>query len=245
MMKITKILLSLTACMLAFPGTTIAQDDDTHGLMTVRVTTVKPGHDREYRELQGQLAASRKAAGHSGVTVYRVIRGPLSTYYSVRATATHAENDASFDSGMSEGDWQRWVVRITDLIDHSRLTTLRTHGELLIPAEPGSAPNMVSLRFTTLKAGTGGAHHDWLKSALLPALNGGDHKGFNVSNVIMGDDVSTWVTATRIDSWGQLDGPGQFAHMSESDRQSLFAEYAERAQSARVELLRFIPELSY
>ena len=89
-MKLSKILLSLSACVLAFSGTAIAQDDD-HGLITVRTTTVKVGAGQEYQELQGKLAAARKAAGHKGVDVWQVIRGPAATLYSLPAAHKQEE----------------------------------------------------------------------------------------------------------------------------------------------------------
>jgi hypothetical protein len=244
-MKITKILLSLAACGLAFSGLAVAQDDDSHGLITVRTSTVKVGMGQEFQELQGQLAAARKAAGHSGVTAWQVVRGPASTFYTVTAVDNHADLAGPFDSGMSDGDWQRWISRITDVIDHSVVTTLRTHGELTIASEAGSAPNMAMLRFTTLKTGAGNDHHEWLQETLRPAMMEGNTTGWNVSNVTLGDDVNTWISSSRLDSWEQLDGPGPFSHMSERARNNMFDDYFERVESARTEVIRLLPDLSY
>jgi hypothetical protein len=47
--------MAFAACVLAFSGAAIAQDDD-HGLITVRTTTVKIGAGLEYQELQAKLA---------------------------------------------------------------------------------------------------------------------------------------------------------------------------------------------
>ena len=244
LMKSPKILLSLSACVLAFSGTAIAQDDD-HGLITVRTTTVKVGAGLEYQELQGKLAAARKAAGHKGVDVWQVIRGPAATFYSVTSADNHEEMGKPFDSGMSDTDWQRWLTRMSDIIVHSRLTTLRTHGELAFAVNPGSAPNMVMLRFSTLKPGTGGDHHEWLANSLVPAMKEGNAKAWSVSNVTMGDDVNTWISSTRLDSWEQMDGPGPFGHMSERARNNMLEDYTERLQSSRVEVIRHLPDLSY
>jgi len=230
--------------MLAFSGVAIAQDDD-HGLITVRTTTVKTGKGQEYQELQATLAAARKAAGHTGVNAWTVVRGPQSTFYTVTAGGKYADIDGGFDSGMSDGDWQRWIARITDVVDHSVLTTLRTHGELSIAAEPGTAPGLVQLRYTVLKPGNGGDHHEWLADTLLPAMREGGRKGYSVSDVRLGENVNTFISATRLDSWAQLDEPGPFAHMSERARNSLFEDYNERVQSSRVEIIRHLPDISY
>jgi hypothetical protein len=243
-MKISKIFLPIAAAVLAFSGSAIAQDDD-HGLITVRTTTVKVGKGPEYRELIGKLAAARKAAGHSGVAFYAVVRGPTSTFYTVTTTDNYAAFDQSYDSGMSDGEWQRWLGRLSNVVDHSVLTTLRTHGELGIPADDGSAPGLLQLRFTVVEPGTGGEHHEWLADTLLPAMREGGQKGYNVSDVRLGDDVNTWISARRLDSWAQLDQPGPFAHMSERARNNMFEDYNDRVVSSRVEIVRFVPELSY
>lgn len=243
-MKYPRILLSIAACFLAFSGIAIAQDDD-HGLITVRTTTVKAGKGQEYQELLGKLAAARKAAGHSGVTVWQVVRGPSSTFYTVTYADKHADLGGPFDSGMSDGDWQRWVSRITDVVDHSVLTTLRTHPELSIAGDSDSPPNMAVLRFSTLESGQNAAHHEWLQNDLRPALIEGGSKGWNVSNVTLGDDVSTWISSSRLDSWAQLDEPAVFANMSERARNNLLEDYYSRVHTTRVEVVRRIPELSY
>lgn len=244
-MKITKMILSLAACGLALPGLAVAQDDDSHGLISVRATTVKVGKGMEYREQLAKLAAARKAAGHSGVNVWQVIRGPAFTYYSVTSADNYAEYDEQFDSGMSDTDWARWLSRNAGIIDHAIVTTLRTHGELTIASESGSAPNMAILRYSALKPGNGGDHHEWLQETLRPNMMEGNTKGWNVSNVTLGEDVNTWISATRLDSWEQMDGPGPFSHMSERARNNMFEDYLERVESVRTEVIRHLPALSY
>lgn len=243
-MRISRILLPIAAVLLAFSGTAIAQDDG-HGLMTVRTTTVKAGKGPEYQELMGKLAAARKAAGYSGVTSWQVVRGPASTFYTVTAAQKYADLGGPFDSGMSDGDWQRWVARITELVASSNLTTLRTHRDLAIAATSDSAPNLVMLRYSTLKPGNAEAHHEWLEKSLVPALKAGGSNGWNVSDVRMGDNTNTWISSTRIDSWAQLDGPGPLTHLSDRARRNLLEDYNERLESSRVEVIRFVPELSY
>ena len=133
-----KLFLALAGLMLAVSGTAVAQDDE-HGLINVRTTVVKPGTAPEYLEVMSQLAASRSAAGHSGVDMWQVVRGPVGTFYSVTYIDSYSVFDTAFDSGMSEGDWARWIGRITAVIDHSVLTTLRTHPELArVPMERGA-----------------------------------------------------------------------------------------------------------
>ena len=243
-MRFPKIVATLAVCALALPATSVAQDDD-HGLINVRTTTVKPGKAPEFREMLAKLAASRKAAGHSGVAVYQVVRGPASTYYQVTQIDNYATFDQPFDSGMSDGDWQRWVSNITDLIDHSVVTTLRTHGHMAITPDQQSPPDLIQLRYTEVRPGTYDQQHEWLAERLAPALSEGGTSAWNVSDVRYGDNVNMWISARRIDSFADLDAPGPLAHMSDRARNNMFGNYFDRLVSSRVEIIRFVPELSY
>lgn len=244
-MIIRKMLLSLVASGLALSGTAVAQDDDSHGLINVFMSQVKPGRGQEYQELLGQLAAARKAAGHSGVDVYQVVRGTGGRFYSVTGWDNYVDLGQPFESGMSDGDFARWVARITEVVDHNQLTVLRTHGELAIAPDSDGPPNMIQLRYTTVHPGSGGDYHEWLEESLVPALREGNTRGWNISDVRQGDDVNTWVSASRLDSWADLDGPGGLGHMSERARGNLFEDYGDMVHSSRVELIRHLPDLSY
>ncbi len=243
-MKIRKVALLLATASLTVTGPVTAQESES-GYITVRTTVVKAGHAPEYAEMLGKLAESRSAVGHNGVNVWQMVRGPVSTFYIVSAHDTMAEAGEPFESGMNAADWQQWLNRVGTLIDHSTLTTLRTHPALSIPAEDDSSPNMMVLRYRNLKPGNNVEYHGWLEEKLVPALIEGGAKGWNVSKVVMGDDPNTWVSARRIDSWEQLDEPGPLAYMSERRRGALFEEASEMTASNRVELIRHRPELSY
>ncbi len=244
-MKSMKLLLSLAAALLAFSGTANAQDDDGHGLISVRTTTVKPGKGLEFRELLGKLSASRRAAGHTGTAIYQVVRGPSGVFYSVGQIDDYARFDGQYDSGMSDADWQRWLNRLNEIIAHSELMVMRTHPELGIAAESESPPNMLMLRFTTLNPGAGGDYHDWLENSLVPALREGNSKSYSVSDIRIGGDPSTWISARRIDSWAQLDGPGPLSHLSNRARERVFDGWSDMIHSSRVEMIRLLPDLSY
>ena len=244
-MTFPKLVALLAAGLLAVSGLAVAQDGDGHGLINVRTTTVKPGKGAAYEEMLAKLAASRKAAGHSGVAVYEVVRGPASTYYSVTQIDNYAVFDGTFDSGMSAGDWARWVGNITDLIDHSMVTTLRTHGEMAITPDAGSAPDLIQLRYTEVRPGSYQEQHEWLAEKLAPALRDGGTTSWTVSDVRYGENVNLWISARRIGSFAELDGPGPLAHLSDRARDNLFDDYFENLVSSRVEIIRFIPELSY
>ncbi|MDX1481872.1 MAG: hypothetical protein R3315_09360 [Woeseiaceae bacterium] len=243
-MKIITIAIALTAATLIFSAPAASQDNET-GFITVRSTVVRTEHMGEYTELLAKLADSRKAAGLNGRNVWQVVRGPVSTFYIVTAHDSMAEAGEPFDSGMSDADWQRWVGRITSVIDHSTLTTLRTHPSLAISADADAPPNMMLLRYTTLKPGYNQAYQTWVGEKLVPALAEGGLKGWTISKVMYGDNPNTWISARRIDSWEQLDEPNPLAYMSERRRDALLGEARDMLAANRLELIRHRPELSY
>ena len=69
--------------------------------------------------------------------------------------------------------------------------------------------------------------------------------GVTFSEMELGDNVNTWVSARRLNSFADLDNPGAFSHMSERARRNMFEEYNDRVVTSRVEIVRLIPELSY
>ena len=243
-MKRTRITLLLATIALMVAGPVTGQESE-NGYITVRTAVVKTGHAPEFAEMLEKLAATRSAAGHNGVNVWQMVRGPMSTFYIVEPHGTMSEAGVPFESGMSDADWQQWLGRTGSLIDHSTLTTLRTHPALSIPADEDAAPNMMVLRYRTLKPGNNADYHGWLEEKLVPALTEGGMKGWTVSKVVMGDDPNTWVSARRIKSWEQLDEPGALAYMSERRRNALLGEANAMTASNRIELIRHRPELSY
>ncbi|MEM9335707.1 MAG: hypothetical protein AAGA33_12735 [Pseudomonadota bacterium] len=243
-MKLKEAALLLAGLSLLFAGSAATQEQE-NGYLTVRTVVVKTGHGPEFTELLGKLGEKRSAAGHNGVNVWEMVRGPMATYYIVENHDTMADAGQPFESGMSEADWQQWVGRITSVVDHSTLTTLRTHPALAIPAEEDSPPNMMVLRYRTLKPGSNAAYHTWLEDKLVPALIEGGMKGWNISKVAMGEDPNTWISARRIDSWEQLDEPPPLAYMNQRRRAALLQDADQMTVSNRMELIRHRPELSY
>ena len=96
-----------------------------------------------------------------------------------------------------------------------------------------------------MKPGQGGAFHDWVEEELKPALEAGGAKGVYFSHVAQGGDVSTCVIAGHFANWAELDGPGGFSHMSEGERDGLFANWDDMVESYSVDILSYRAGLSY
>ena len=229
---------------LAVPLTQAVAQEDDPTYIQVRTMNVKPDKVVEYLELQAQFAEAQKAIGESR-GFYQEVRGNSQTFYAVRTLDSFADNDAEFDSGMSDEDWGRWISAFQDTLDSSTFQILRSHPEYSLPAEDGSQPNMIYLRFRTVASGMMGAYHDWVANKLVPALREGGAKGITFSHSSIGGPTNTWVSASRIENWAELDGEGPLAYMGQEAVADLLGEAAAMQTGGENRLLRFRADLSY
>lgn len=221
-----------------------AQDDD-HGVINVRITKVKAGKVPEYLDLQHKLMESRKAAGEPGRGLWQVVRGPTNTFQSVSFHDNFAELDKPFNSGMEAAEWARWLSRIGDVIDSAQTVILRTHRDLAIPAAEGTVPKMLMLRYRQIGAGQSDEYHDWVRDKLVPALKEGGVEGVNFAQVVAGDDNNMWISASRVDNYAALDGPGPFAGKSERQIDGIMRDGNSMMLNSQNVLMRYRPDLSY
>jgi hypothetical protein len=221
-----------------------AAQEDPGSLINVRIIQVKAGKVPEFVDLQRKHIAARKEAGLSGRSVWQVVRGAVSTFQIV----TPVENFADFDQPnklpMSEVEWANWVSSLTDLIQSAQLVTLRTHPDLSIPPAEGSERNLLVLRYRTVGQGQNDEYHEWIRDKLVPGLRNGGVQGFSYARIVAGENPNMWVSASRIASWSQMDGPGPFAELSDRERNRLFSDGNALVSDSRNEVLRYRADLS-
>jgi hypothetical protein len=100
------------------------------------------------------------------------------------------------------------------------------------------------LRYRTVGQGQNDRLQTWYAEQLVPALRNSGVTGLNVGRVVAGDNPNMWISASRMDNWASMDGPGPFVEMSERQRNRLFADYNEIVQDAHNEVLRYHADLS-
>jgi hypothetical protein len=154
--------------------------------------------------------------------------------------------DEQGDGGPPLGDEQAaWIEAIGQTIASRTETESRIHKDISIPLDEDAEMNMLTLRHITLKTGQGDAFHDWAREELKPALEAGGAKGVYFGHVTQGGDVNTCVIAAHFANWAELDGPGGFSHMSEGERDGLFANWDDMVEEHTVDILSFRGDLSY
>ncbi len=246
-MKIKRLLFTISAATMVFAGLSLeaTAQDDGPGVISVRIAHVKSGRVAEWVELQKQLSDARKAAGAPSRTIWQVVRGPTNTFQTVSFYDNFAALDQPFNSGMEPADWARWLGRIGEVTDHSQLVLLRFYPGLGIPAEEGSEPKMLVLRYRTVGAGQNDEYQDWIEDKLVPALKEGGVTGVSFARVLAGDDSNTWVSASRIDSYSTYDEPGPFDGKSDRQIDAIMKGANEIVRESRNEILRYRADLSY
>ncbi len=236
-------LLAIVFIMAFGPTQVVAQDND-RTYIQVRTVHVKGGMVPQYIELQKQFTEAMKADGRPGRSVWREIRGDLSTFYQVSVLDNFAANDEPFDPPMDEDAWAEWIAAITNATHSSTRTILRTHPEWSTAPDSDREPNLLYLRYRTVGQGQMGAYHDWVKNSLSPALKEGG-ADVTFSHVTLGGNNRTWISATSHENWAELDGPGPLSHMSDAAIDGMLDAGNSLVVESENRILRYRADLSY
>lgn len=232
------------ALVVAFSPTRVIAQDNERTFIQVRSVTVKGGMFTEYVDLQKQFAAAMKAGDRPGRGAWQEIRGDLSTLHFVTTLEKFEDMDTPFEPPMDDGAWAEWLAGITSATHSSSRMVLRTHPEYATASGDGREPNLLYLRYRTVGPGKMDAYHDWVENDLSPALKEG---GADVvwSHIVVGGNNRTWIGATYLDNWAQMDGAGPLAHMSENEIDALLGPADDMVVATENRLLRFRADLSF
>ena len=232
------------AVVFAFAPTQVLAQDSERTYIQVRTVHVKGGMVPEYIALIKQLREAGKAAGLPGRDVWQEIRGDLNTFHTVGALEKLGDNDTPFDPPMDDDAWAEWVAAITNVTDSSTRMVLRTHPEFSTAPDSDEERNLVFLRYRTVGPGKMDDYHDWIENSLSPALKKGG-ADVNFSHITIGGNNRTWINATFLENWAEMDGEGPLAHMSGGERDALLGPSAEMVVESENRLLRYRADLSY
>ena len=244
-MRISRSVSALLGCLAAFGLTApvIAQDDGPT-FIQLRTVHVKSGMVSKFVDLQKQLTEAMKADGRDGRGVWQEIRGDLGTFHIVTPLENFADNDDPFEPPMDDGAWAEWVKDVTDATASSTRMILRTHPEWSTNPDREAEGNLLYLRYRTVGPGKMDDYHDWVENSLAPALKkGGADVSF--SHVAVGGNNRTWISATRLENWAQMDGEGPLSHMSEEEVAAMLGAAGEMVVESDNRLLRYREDLSY
>jgi len=240
------------AAVLAVPAVAMAQEDEAEdtgpNFILVRTVNTRTSGTAEWATLQEQLVAAIPEDADDHRDVWEVVRGRMGTFHIVSFHNDRAgfDQQGGGEGGPPLGDEQgAWVEAIGQTIAGRTETESRLHKNISIPLDEDAEMNLLTLRRITLKTGQGDAFHDWALEELKPALEAGGAKGVYFSHVTQGGDVNTCVIAAHFANWAELDGPGGFSHMSEGERDGLFANWDDMVKDHTVDILSFRDDLSY
>jgi hypothetical protein len=223
-----------------------AEEEDTgpNYILVRTVNTTNSGTD-EWVTLQEQFSARAVENGTGHRDVWEVVRGRLGTFHIVSLHVDRAGFDEQGGGGGADEAQADWRAAIQKTVASRAQTESRLHKNLSIPLDEDAEPSLLTLRRFTLKPGQIGAFHDWVEEELKPALEAGGAKGVYFSHVTQGGDVATCVVASHFANWAELDGPGSLSHMSEGERDGLFADFDDMVETHTVNILSYRTELSY
>jgi len=237
-------LLAIAFVVALAPAYVVAQDND-RTYIQVRTVHVKGGMGPQFEALQKRLTDARKATDGPGRDVWQEIRGDLGTFHIVSALDNLGDNDTPLAPPMDDDAWTEWVAAITNVTHSSTRMVLRTHPEYSTAPDSDGESNLLYLRYRTVDAGKMDDYHDWIANSLSPALiKGGANVTF--SHIAIGGNNRTWINATWLENWAEMDGDGPLAaHMSEDEIAALLGPADEMVVESENRLLRYRADLSY
>ena len=237
------------AAVLALPAVAMAQEaeeDTGPNFILVRTVNVTTGGNAEWVALQQQLVAAEKEAGTGHRAVYQQVRGSLETYHIVSAHVDHAGFDAEGNGLAALGDAQaEWGAAIGKTISSRSLTEASIHKDLTIPRDEEAERNLLVIRRLTLKQDQDDAFHEWVAERLQPSLIAGGAKGVRFSHVSQGGNVAICTITSEVANWAEFDADGPFSHMSEGEREGLFADWEDMVENHEVRVAQYRADLSY
>ena len=204
MSRVTLVLVSLTALIGFQPS--FAQEE-TPGLLDVRVVTVKPNRIAEWVELQHQLNAAREEAGMAARTFLQVAIGDLDTFYIV----TPIEQLGGGEPARPPGEAAQWTARVNDCLVSRRNMVFETHPEAGIPPVEGKQYDFAVVRTRVAAPGRSDDLYDWYAERFYPRLREAGAEGRLLSRLVRGGNTRTWYSVTLAEDWDELNAPGLLA----------------------------------
>jgi len=238
---------SVFVASLLLPISSMAQDEEPAGpkYLQVRVVHTQANGAEKWVELQAEQKAALDEEGPQR-DVWEEVRGDLDTFHIVSFHDELGTFDEQGVGGPPLGDAQAaWVDAIRPTIASRTQTIMRMHNDLSIPTPEGHEPNLVVLRYFTLRQGQGDAFHAWVADKLKPALEAGGDTGVYLAHMAQGGNAATCVLAGHVENWAEFDGPGSFAHLSEEEQDELFADWGSMVARHETRTLQYRADLSY
>lgn len=235
---------SVFAAVLLLPLSSVAQEEEAEGpgYIEVRVVNTISAGTAKWVELQEQAAEAQEEDA-PWRDVWQVVRGELDSFHIVSGLENYAALDGQGEGG--GGPAPEWVAAITPTVDSRTQSIIRMHTNLTIPNPEDYEPNLMTLRYITVRQGQAETFHTWLREELQPAIAAGGTTGVYYGHVAQGGNVARCVIASHFANWAELDGPGAFAHLSEEEQNALFADWDTMVVRHEVRTLQYRAELSY
>ncbi len=237
------------AAALVLPAVAMAQEaeeDTGPNFMLIRTVHVSTGGAAEWVALQEQLVAAQTEAGNGHRWVYEQVRGSLETFHIVSAHVDRSGFDGGGNGLGPLGDEQAaWAAAISPTISSRTMRESRIHKDLNIPRDEETDRNLLVVRQFTLKQGAADAFHEWIGDHLQPALIAGGTKGVRFSHASQGGNAAICTMTMEAANWAEFDGDGPFSHMSEGERDGMFADWDEMVDSHNMVVAQYRADLSY
>jgi hypothetical protein len=128
-------------------------------------------------------------------------------------------------------------------IESSRYVAIETRPDLSSPPAADYQPKLAVVTTTTIAAGRAEEYENFIKTAVLPTIKKAAPKGYLVSQVVYGGNLSQYISVVQLDSFADLQRYREIFN-KEAAAARLAARSAGIVISRENAIYRFVPELS-
>jgi hypothetical protein len=208
---------------------------------------VKPDRDGDFRAaVKEYVAVLKKAQPERAFTMWQSLTGARE-YVLAAYHAKYGEMDIPRDPKLKEveADLTGIGARIMQCVDHYERQIEEVLPEISLPRTP-EPPAMIRRLSSQVRPDKVDAYIALLKSDLFPAVKKSGLKSFNIAQVRYGRMNTEFASVAGIAKYEDLDGQSPVVNaMGDTAYQAFLAKLRPLIYETRIDLYRFLPELSY
>ena len=205
---------------------------------------------QEFRDLlKNHIGPALKKAGVPFYGVWQAaVFGDRNQYAIIVPISKFADYDGPgpLNSVLEPAEVSSILTRYSKAVQSSEWSASRIRRDMSILTDPEFVPGMAVIVTITVAAGKQMEFEKLWKAELLPALKTADVKEFWGRRITFGGDVNTWVFASMIPNFAELDKtPPLVRALGPEGAAMLVSKFAGVLTSVKYTVGRRVPELSY
>ena len=226
--------------------TATAQPTATPPLYTVRVTHVKPGMEREYRQfMQNEMLPAYVKGGLKETATWATAQ--LGVGYEYVTVSPHSglkrfDEPSALNKALGQEGARAMGLKWSQMVTDTRQFIVRARPELSIPPKTNEAPKLAVVYRVKIAPNRANEYEDIFKNFALPQFRKTAQKALLMSSVGFGGDSNEYICMFLVDSFTDMEKwTESFAQAGSSGAGAKLVGIVVSQESA---VYRYVPELS-